>query len=413
MESSTALAPATGAEIYTRSIATFQDGAQILSSNTETVSKAVTAGQRILNMIQDAGGKLTPELDKLCNDYLAKINLRKRELEEGRKPITQMMDAVKGLFTAEEAKLDIKRAGTIPFIVQDLRNGYAKEQAEEQRRRDQERQQQAAKEKEAVDLRAECERRQSQYFRDYLSAEKSRLQQAFNAITLETFDGKRASLLGYTPAYPYEHFKSFQHGLVSRLHSPEELTNIVTNIVVGRYDEFSGTYNTELAELKQQLVDRLPSKKNELEQMAKADADEKRRLEDDRKKREQDESDRLQQEEESRRQEAEDAIKSRQTEGAAMSMFASLGDLEAAAPAPETRKGYDITVTHPAGWALIFQFWFQKEGARLAMDKFASKKLESMKTFCENYAHKHGEKIESQHLVYEPSYKAVNRKSEA
>jgi len=242
-----------------------------------------------------------------------------------------------------------------------------------------------------------------------LTGEKNRIQTIFNGITLETFDGKKSSLLGYTPAYSLDHFKSFKHGLVSRLHDATELERITDYVTTFKYDAFNDTYTRELLQLKQYLLDRLPSKKAELDQMAQADAAEKQRLEQQRIQREKDEEIRLQQEESNRLKKEEESIAAKQSQNETMALFSGVAEA-ASGPAPETRQGYEIIVKHAGAWVMMFQFWFQKEGVNLSIDKFGGKKLDSIKTYCETYAHKHGEKIESPYLSYESTYKAVNRK---
>jgi Skp family chaperone for outer membrane proteins len=398
-------------EVYNKSIETFVDGAAVVANHVTVAQKAEQVGDMVLSKIREAGG-LNPELDKLCNDYIVQANTRLKELTESRKPITQIMDEVKKLFTQEERRLDVKAPGTKAFLIQDERNKYARQKAEEEQRRQEEAARKAAKEKEAAELKAECDRRLSRHFSEAVTAEKNRVQALFNAITLETFEGRKASLLGYTPAYSYEHFTAFHHALVSRLHTPEELEQIIISVTAGRYGDFCTIYTEELGQLKQALIDRLPSKRHELEQLAKADADQKQHLEEERLRREQEEAERLKREEEARLKREEEAIAARKSQDETLALFSDVAEAAPSA-APETRQGYEIVVNHQGAWVLMFQFWFQKEGIKLGLDKFGAKKLESIKTFCETYAHKQGEKIESQYLSYEPTYKAVNRKSTA
>lgn len=77
----------------------------------------------------------------------------------------------------------------------------------------------------------------------------------------------------------------------------------------------------------------------------------------------------------------------------------------------ETRKGWEIIVLGPAGWAEIFQYWFLNGMAEAwAKDpaKIASISFDKMKTFCEKVAGK--TKIESEFLEYRETVTAVNRK---
>ena len=81
------------------------------------------------------------------------------------------------------------------------------------------------------------------------------------------------------------------------------------------------------------------------------------------------------------------------------------------APAPETRTGVEIIVTHQAGYVELFTLWFKSEGVKLAIDKIGNTKLDQIKAWAEKLAMKTGEKIESKYLTYQGTYKAVNRKA--
>lgn len=74
--------------------------------------------------------------------------------------------------------------------------------------------------------------------------------------------------------------------------------------------------------------------------------------------------------------------------------------------APKVKEGYSIKVLNPAAYLLIIQFWFEKEGRNLPMDKIEGKSIAQMKAFCEKHAVKTEELIVSPLLKYEPIYKA-------
>jgi hypothetical protein len=78
--------------------------------------------------------------------------------------------------------------------------------------------------------------------------------------------------------------------------------------------------------------------------------------------------------------------------------------------AAQVRTGYNIEAKTPHAYLLIFQFWFEKEGSKLPMEKFEKKTLGSMKTFCEKEAIKTGTKIESPFIVYHDDYTVTAKK---
>jgi hypothetical protein len=52
------------------------------------------------------------------------------------------------------------------------------------------------------------------------------------------------------------------------------------------------------------------------------------------------------------------------------------------------------------------QLWFEKEGRTLAAEKIESMSLGRIKTFCEKYAAKNEDFIQSKLIEYKPVYKA-------
>lgn len=139
----------------------------------------------------------------------------------------------------------------------------------------------------------------------------------------------------------------------------------------------------------------------------KAEAERKRqetqRLEAER-KRQEEEADKLRIESEKKQQDAQ-AEASVAAAGQSASAFV---DTQATLfeEAPKVKESYFIKVTNPAAYLLIIQFWFEKEGRNLSMDKIEGKSIAQMKAFCEKHAVRTEELIVSPLLKYEPVYKA-------
>lgn len=447
--------------IYNNALETFRNGGEILAAHQGITSKALTAGSSIIAKIDGNGGKLDADLDSLCNDYLVKVSKRKKELEEARKPITQMMDTVKKFFTAEEAKLDATSVTTVPYQIQQHRNRYAKEQAEVEKQRAAEAAKKAAKDREKVQIAATCETQLNTYFNDCLLKHKQQMQNGFNAITLENFEEKVSKLNALSCIYKQEHYAAFSASIIPVYHTQDELAEIVSDISSDKFPAFATRFTQEVEELKQQLTDRLPSKKAELEaiaaaekarveeevraqkaerlrqeEIAKAEGEkkkqleekarqdreaeqkrlaeqeaERKRLEEERVERERQEHARITAEAEEARLKAQQEVELRKAAGDTMVMFDQEAALAEGVAAPEVRQGFDINVQHAAGYVQIFQFWFENEGKKLPLDKMGNTKLDQMKAWCEKHAHKTGEVIDSKFLNYEPTYKAVNRKA--
>ncbi|MBK7885168.1 MAG: hypothetical protein IPJ81_16295 [Chitinophagaceae bacterium] len=338
------------------------------------------------------------------------------------------------MYTEVENELDPKKAGTIPSQIQSHRNTYAQQVAAEKERKRREAEQKAAKDKEAIDLRAECEKRLFNKYNDYLRDIKIKLQTAFNNITLETIDEVSTTLKGYHPALKVEALSNFNLGLYAAHHTADDIKTFTNEIIKLKHAEYANNYVTELSLYRDELIDLLPSKKSELEEKkrlaeekkileekAKKDAEAKKRLEENEARQKKMEEEKKQREAENQKKIDTQAAESKATEetkidvkkqgDATMVMFekeVSTAELE---NGPEARQGFEITVLHPVGFTEIFAMWFEKEGKNLPIDKIGNTKLDQMKAWAEKYAFKTGTKIESKFIKYEESFKAVNRKA--
>jgi hypothetical protein len=388
----------------------------IYESHLSRVQKASLVASDILSKIEANGGKLTPELDTRIQNFLANCSKAKKELEDARKPVTQTMDLIRKLYTTEENKIDVTDKNSIVYSLQNYRNLYARELIEEQERQRKLAEEKALKSKEEIDIRGKVKNALTQHFLDFIAAKKQAVNKSFEAITLENFDAKAAGLKLLNTTFPAEKLKELLSLSVSfsPLYHSEAEAEAIKN---SEHSSFSALqliayYESNLSELKGNLLDKLPSKKQELELIAKASAGEKIRLENERLNREVAERKRLDQEAEQARISAESEAEASRLAKETQVLFdqsMSIGD----APAmPETRQKEAITVTHPNGWTEIFAFWFQHEGCKCSLDELEKMTFKKLKTFAENRATE-GTKITSKYIRYELAVKSVNRKQVA
>lgn len=451
------------------SIELFKSAPEILKQNQERTQKAIAIGNNILQQwaeawaIEDEEQRMAAltEVDTRSNNYLVNCGNALKQEKEMRAAITQMMDLLKKMFTEAENEIDKTKGNTVPGKVQSNRDNYAAESFKVAERQRKEAELAAARAKEVIDLKAQAEIRLSNKYNDYLLTAKTYLQNGFNSISLDDFEDKQAKLKAYTPALNPDIIYSFQLGLFGNHHSRDEINAIISEIITSRLPEFTSNYNAELTMLRDELIEKLPSKKTELlEQkrladeaaaaaeaarkaeaerqaaIAKANAEEKARLEAEaekarqeeairqaelkakqdaaiaeQKRREEEEAAKLAAEAEEAKRKAEQEAELKKQSEQTMVMFEKEAAIAESVQAPEARQGYEITILHQGAYVQIFQLWFENEGMNLPIDKIGNTKLDQMKAWCEKHAHKTGTKIESKFLKYEESFKAVNRKS--
>ena len=112
---------------------------QAYASNTTSHDKCIEAGQHLLSLIEQNGGKLTDELDQQAAVYIEKARKTVKKMNEVRAPVTKLFDEVRTAFTRIENNIDPTKPNTIPAKLQQLRNSYAaQKRAEEEARQRQE-----------------------------------------------------------------------------------------------------------------------------------------------------------------------------------------------------------------------------------------------------------------------------------
>lgn len=390
----------------TQELAKFQEvispAPAILAKSEQRVEKAKGAGLKLLARIEKDG--MSEDLDQEANGYLVKVKKTHDLMNTERKPITQLLDQVKKQFTALEAEIAQKTAGGIYGKIQAHRDTYAKNKLAEQRKRETEakRKQDIADEK--VRVRAEVETKFANYFIDHLTAKKDELQMVFNTVSLEKFEDYQQAIKTFPDEYSKAHYSAFDYIVHTIYLETEDLRAIANEVMKDKLTKYKADFKTGISDLRKDLWDKLPSKKTELEAIAEAEKNDK------------DEADRLKKEKEDReKKEKEDRdteaadkrLKEAQTAEAKKEegKMDNLFQAEASANSPEAptqeRTGYVITVTHPAGYVPIFQFWYQNEGSNLAMDAIEKRTVQQMKAYCEKIAHKTGEMIQSPYIKYE------------
>lgn len=385
-----------------------QNGAEVLSTNKERSEKALAVGRNILQAINAAGG-LNPELDARCNKYLVNCRNAKKEMEEARKPITQLFDQIKKEFTATENELDIRKDGTVPFVIQNHRNQYVKQIEAEKENKRLEQELKLNQEKERVDVKTSIESQLSAYVQKHIEGRKDALQKSFNEITLENFEAKAKALKELQPVYHKAHFIDFKPSIETKFIVVAEVAQLFDQVMATKdFELIAAVVEGELTAYIEELIEKLPSLKKELQRIAAANAEEKKALEEARAKREAEEKAKREADAAEAQRKKEEELKL-QAEGekadAIMDNLELFDD-----KGPETRSGYNINILHQAGAVEIFQFWFEREGAKCTIEELERKSIGQMKTFCERAAHKDGEMISSKYLKYEAVYKAVNRK---
>lgn len=373
----------------------------ILEKNTLSRDKAVQYGENLVSQAESHG--MTEDLDKLMAGYLDKLRVTYKSLNERRKPFTQLVDEIKKRFTTIEADVAPTGKDNIFAHVQEWRNQYATAKIEEQRRREHEAAKKLAMEKELVTIRQRIESDYALHFSQMVSNAKRQLIGIFETTTLKNENEKRTEIANFPAKLDAEKFNSLPSPRA--LYASEgQVEEIQIEIAQRIYKEFNLDYSGQINVLKRELIDKFASKIEELRQIEKASAEE---------------ADRLRAEAESRRKAAEEraaaeALESARKAADEAAAKAAAATIEATMntqaelfqETPKVKEAYEIIVKNPAAYAMIFQFWFEKEGRGWPVDKIEKMTIGRMKSFCEAYALKNDEKISSNLIEYKEIFKA-------
>jgi hypothetical protein len=383
------------------------NGSEILQKAELRVSKALSVGEKLIAEISESG--MTAELDERANKFLVNCRNAKSEIEAERKPITAFFDTIRKQFTETEGKLDPKKADTYPAKLQAYRDGYVKQLRQAEEAKAKIAQEKLDREKEVIEIRTAIDGQLSVYVQAHVTDRKQKLQTSFNGITLETFEAKSAGLKSLKTGYSKDHFNAFVPKYENKLLSKEECDVILADFMSAKdFELISTVVVAVIKKFTAELIDKLPSLKTSLEEMAAAGKEESERLAAEKVKREAEAEAKIKSDAEANaKKEAEELERKKVAEQTnAMMDNTVLVD----SVAPETRDGFKLNILNISGVAEIFTFWLQNEGINLSIGDLEKKSIAQMKSFCEKVAHKNDNKIVSDNMNYEPVYKAVNRK---
>ena len=363
----------------------------------------VNFGQNILHTIQQQG--MNDDLDRQAASFIEKARRTVKAMNERRSPVTKLFDQVRTAFTAIENEIDPAKSGTIGYQLQEFRNQYAaKKHAEEERRLREEMVRRQAEEA-ARKFRMDVEDDLKQQFQRLVNDAINQITTADNGLTLENYDNTLA-LLKSTKAYvdkglPSEWFAKLRTFV--RIPTGGNAAEIETEIKQKLHKQFIEQYMAEVGDTLDYTLDRLPSKKANLEKIAKANAEEAARMKAEMEARQKAEAERIEKERAER--EAEEKRKAELERKTAE--MTSLFDGQAAASTyqPKTKVTKKITLLNPEGIMPVISLWWSKEGCTLSVGELA-KMFKKQIAFCEKLANKDEIFIQNESVEYVDEVKA-------
>lgn len=375
-------------------------GPQSYQANTLSCQRCAEAGQQLLDEIERNG--MSDELDKRLAAYIEKTRKTVKAMNERRSPVTKLFDQVRSEFTILENTIDPTKKDTVPFRIAQYRNAYAarKREEEERRRQAELAAQEAVRAKESYRAAVEEDYRRS--FNNLVTGSINELTKLNTGVTLENYTAVFDTVTGYQSSLSANWYPPSAVRLPYNV-SPEETKAIRDEVFRKLRPSFEEQFAFEVDEYRREILEKLPSKKVELERMAEADAAEAARLKAEMAKREAEEAARKEQE----RQKAEAEAKQKAELDKANAEMSGLFGVAKAEQihTPKSKVTKKIKVIDPSAFLGIVSMWWQREGCTLSVDEL-SKIFKKQLTFCEKLATKEDIFVEAAGLEYYDDVKA-------
>lgn len=381
-----------------------QGAPQSYNDNEASHDKCVEAGNKILALIEQNGGTLNEELDDMASKFIVKARNTVRKMNERRSPVTKLFDEVRTAFTSMENDIDPTKTNSISYKLQQLRNGYAamKREAEEKRLKEEQARQQARQEREryAIDVEDDLRRQLDCELTKNLNI----LNDTDNTINLVNFEKSEEHIRQYPTQLSEEWLSSVRSMVrIPTTMSSEDARTIESEIFNSMKNTFCEKYDREMSEVKAYILDRLPSKRANLEKIAKSDEEEAARLKAEMEKKELQESQRIEQERLKREVEERQAQEAKKKAAEMGNLFAEQSVLSASqSKAKVTKK---IKLLNVEGILPIITMWWGKEGCTMTTEEIA-KMFKKQITFCEKLANKEDTIIQDESIEYVEEVKA-------
>ena len=374
---------------------------QSYQDNKLSREKCIQAGQAILDAIKAQG--MTDELDQQAAQFIEKARKTVKKMNERRSPVTKLFDDIRKEFTALENAIDPIKSDTIPYQLQQFRNQFAaKKRAEEEERRRREYERQQAEQARAR-MKQDIEEDFKAQFQQLVNKVCNDLSAIDSAVTLANYEASFKQIKEFSSALPAD----FLYNLHTYIRIPtgvsvEELRKVEIETKERLGKQFSEQYDFEVDSTKQYIIDRLPSKKTNLERMAQANEEEAARIKAEMEARQRREAE--QQEAERRRKEEEEKQKAEMArqQSEMDSLFATQASLQEYQPKTKVTK--KIEILNPEGIMPILSMWWLNEGRTLSVEEL-SKMFKKQITFCEKLA-KEGTFIADESVEYVEDVKA-------
>lgn len=370
--------------------------------NTSSHDHCIARGRELLGKVKTEGMSDALYADLLEYLRITKITITK--MNERRKPVTQVLDIIRKVYTSLENEINIDKADTIPNKIQQLCNKWAAVKHEEEQRRQRAEAARLAKENAKTRYRTDVEDDYVAQFNALVDKSINELSAIDKQITLDNYSISYDRIKNYDCELPASWCQTVTSSALRPAElSPDECQAIQANVMAGLVNRFKEQYPFEVASTRDEILDRLPSKKKELGRIAKASAEEAARIKAEMEAKERAEAARK--EEERREREKQDAAK-KQLAADKQEMDGLFGmPLPETSNLPKTQIKKKVVVKSTDDIMRIFAFWWSQEGCTKTIEEL-TKEFKKQITFANTAANAKGNPTFINGINYEDEIKA-------
>ena len=376
---------------------------QAYNENQISHERCLAYGKQLLERVQTEG--MSDNLDQEIATFIDRSKKTVRKMNNKRSAVTQLFDNIRSAYTALENEVDPTKKGTVPAQLQELRNQYAaKKRAEfeaQQRLYNLELAKTNAKKRYTADVKDDLIRQFNELITDVYNS----LIALDKSVTLANYDNVFETISNYSDNLPQDWYDSLHASLrqPSAL-SLEEANKIAQDVKQSLHQHFHDNYTAQVSDYRSDLLDRLPSKRKELEHIKQANAEEAERIKQQMAQRELIEAE--QRAKERAEREAKDKAAA-ELAAQKQEMDSLFCETQLQATQVKTSVKKRIHVLNSEGFMQVVGMWWAQYGCSLSvpeLEKIFSKQL----TFCNKLANdkKGAIFINSEHIEYIDEIKA-------
>jgi DNA repair exonuclease SbcCD ATPase subunit len=378
-------------------------GPQSYKDNQLSHFRCLEVGRALL--ARASGEGMSDALDMEIAKYIEKSKVTLKKMNSRRTPVTQLFDQIRKAYTSMENEVDPAKASSIPNQLQALRNNFAKKKHEEEELRRRAEEARMAKENARSRYRADVEEDYVSQFNRLVNKCINELTDMDKQITLDNYEIIFDGIKNYSCELPADWCESVASGAYRPAElTPEECRAIQAAVMTSLVTRFKEQFPFEVQDTRDEIIDRMPSKKIELQRMAKASAEEAARIKAEMEARERMEAARKEQERlEKEKQEAEAAKLAAQKQE-----MDGLFGMPVATPAgyqPKTQVKKKVVVQSPEDIMAIVAFWWSQEGCGKTVEEL-SKEFKKQITFANAAANSKDNPMFIANVRYEDEVKA-------